>query len=174
MQHHVLRASRFLRDNFDTLSGRGVESEGSGFLVDEGWPARRHVKVLFEELFYNDKYKPFRVLCIERPFDGGTESGPAVEDSECDAFLAVENSADALKLLLKWPDNAPALEVAQRACDEFNKCYVLVRGFIQHAADKVNGIVEQTTLQLMDENSRYATGRVNRRHMFYLQNAVSC
>lgn len=40
---------------------------------NKGWEKKKEVKIIFEELFYNKEYKPFRVLCISSPLEGGTK-----------------------------------------------------------------------------------------------------
>jgi hypothetical protein len=55
-----------------TVVKNGVGQVALGDLL-AGFQENRTVQILFEELFYNKDYKPFRVLCIELPLEGGSQ-----------------------------------------------------------------------------------------------------
>jgi hypothetical protein len=76
--NHIFQPSKFYQGVFDTLNKKNVEIEDNHIITKSGtkivifdiftfsgFKVIRKVKILFEELFYNKEYKPFRVLCID-------------------------------------------------------------------------------------------------------------
>ena len=80
---HILQESPFFKGDYCTANKKTVEIERNiittktgienyvFILPSTGFSEPREVRILFEELFYNKQYKPFRVICVECPLEGG-------------------------------------------------------------------------------------------------------
>jgi hypothetical protein len=114
-----------------------VDLEDQVIQTREGFAEKRKVRILFEELHYTADFKPFRVLCISQPLSGSVAklperarhrdvfSRPRTSLAECAALL------DALALR----DTAPLVQAAAEVRELF-QCYVVARGFLDHARAK--------------------------------------
>eukprot|EP00058_Branchiostoma_floridae_P026603 XP_002612094.1 hypothetical protein BRAFLDRAFT_130906 [Branchiostoma floridae] len=94
----------------DTLQGRAINQRFVGF--DE----QAEVRILSEELAYNEDYKPYKILVIERPLDGITQA---------------------------------ALVRLDRNITEFQNNYMIVTGYLDHAVQKLQGICQQATEDIL-------------------------
>ncbi|XP_033115363.1 ankyrin repeat domain-containing protein 27-like [Anneissia japonica] len=77
-ENHILRPSTLGKENtFVSASGKTVNFSSDHIQTSCGFKEERKVKVLFEETYFNSRDESFKVLCIDRLLEGGTD---AVED----------------------------------------------------------------------------------------------
>lgn len=186
-----MQPSKFYQGVFDTLNKKNVEIEDnhiitkSGlfkFILDSsstiGFKVVRKVKILFEELFYNKEYKPFRVLCIERnlsfsfpshPLDmleGGPDPSnedpiPTIKFPSSRSFqeylfsLLFYLTLSCKTFLEENRINQIVLSKINDQIRDFNKTYIIVKGFEDHATKRVQPIYEQAIEALLIANPDY-------------------
>lgn len=149
---HILRASPFFAGIYETLNGKTVELEDSVIETREGFEEHRRVDVVFEELHYNKSYKPFRVVCLCMPFQGG--SRVVRRDAAAnDLFSERASLAECQKFLdtVSRSSKAPITR-AQAQVEEFGRSYVLVKGYLYHARRKILTIVDSAADELVSAN----------------------
>jgi len=144
--------------------------EGSTIETDKGFPEKRSVEVLFEELFYNADMKPHRVLCVSGPLEG--PSSVASKASTVDIFKEHHAVDEQLRWLRQHAMRGEAMNRCNRAIEEFNASYVLVKGFVDQTATKLRGIVTHCVESLCDESPVFAPCASNKRHKLVLIRAV--
>jgi len=54
-----------------TNNSKMVRFEGKYVKTLSGFKEKRRIRVLFEETFFNSKDQTYRVVCLERPLEGG-------------------------------------------------------------------------------------------------------
>eukprot|EP00027_Filamoeba_sp_ATCC50430_P015787 CAMPEP_0168567090 /NCGR_PEP_ID=MMETSP0413-20121227/14801_1 /TAXON_ID=136452 /ORGANISM="Filamoeba nolandi, Strain NC-AS-23-1" /LENGTH=407 /DNA_ID=CAMNT_0008599221 /DNA_START=185 /DNA_END=1408 /DNA_ORIENTATION=+ len=119
-----------------------------------GFSEPREVKILFEELFYNKQYKPFRVICIEYPLEGGQRIKVTQDGVRFPSFKSLSNCISFLK---SFPENVIVLAKIREQLQEFNNTYVLVKGYESHVIKKVESFVDQAFEALCIANADFRT-----------------
>eukprot|EP01104_Vermistella_antarctica_P013860 TRINITY_DN4267_c0_g1_i1.p1 TRINITY_DN4267_c0_g1~~TRINITY_DN4267_c0_g1_i1.p1 ORF type:complete len:739 (-),score=144.42 TRINITY_DN4267_c0_g1_i1:86-2302(-) len=74
LECHISKPSPYFQGQFSTLDDRSLDITKSEITTGGGFPDKRVVKVLFEEQVYGKSNSSFRVICIERPLEGGDEA----------------------------------------------------------------------------------------------------
>ncbi|PRP81145.1 ankyrin repeat domain-containing protein 27 [Planoprotostelium fungivorum] len=149
IQDHIFSPSPYFAGQFQSATNKSVEIQDNHIVSKSGFDRPTRVKILFEELFYNQEYKPFRVLCIETPL-----VGPRPVSSI--THFPTERSLDICQDFLQSSDeNELVLRKIDDLAEEFNTSYVFVKGFIEHARKRVGNIREQSTEYLLCANSDY-------------------
>ncbi|PIK49120.1 putative ankyrin repeat domain-containing protein 27 [Apostichopus japonicus] len=72
-ENHILQADEEHAGVFTTLNGKELQITADGLTTRKGFDTERIVHVLFEETFYNDSDDSFKVACIDRLLEGGTD-----------------------------------------------------------------------------------------------------
>lgn len=158
---HILASSPYFQGSFTTLSDKSVELEDNHITTTEGFAEQRRIKVLSEELFYNAQSQGFRVLLIERPFIGGTE----VTDNH-QSILPKERTATAVKYFLdSFPENEIVLQKIDETTGEFNKTYVIVKGFESHVVRKVQELYNYAVEALLCANPVFREFHIRNRNL---------
>ncbi|XP_071958222.1 ankyrin repeat domain-containing protein 27-like [Antedon mediterranea] len=77
-ENHILRPSTLGKETlYLTASGKTVHFIGDYIQTSSGFKDERKVKVLFEETYFNSRDESFKVFCLDRLLEGGTD---VVED----------------------------------------------------------------------------------------------
>lgn len=149
---HILRASPFFAGVYETLNGKTVELESSVIETREGFGERRRVDVLFEELHYNCSYRPFRVVCLSLPFQGG--SRVVRRDAAANDLFSDKTSLEECRKFIQTVGKASMASItrAESQVADFGRSYVLVKGYLYHARRKIQSIVEVATEELVNAN----------------------
>ncbi|XP_071507715.1 ankyrin repeat domain-containing protein 27-like [Diadema antillarum] len=72
-ENHILQPQQDEQLNvFHSLNKKQAKVTGTEITTGEGYKEQRVVRILFDETFYNDSEESFRVLCIDRLLEGGT------------------------------------------------------------------------------------------------------
>ena len=66
---HILRSSPYFLGEFLTLNGKVVVIENDTMVLKDGFLSKGEVRILAEELFYNNEYQPFKVIRIGKPLE---------------------------------------------------------------------------------------------------------
>eukprot|EP00288_Rhodomonas_lens_P013241 CAMPEP_0177702076 /NCGR_PEP_ID=MMETSP0484_2-20121128/6949_1 /TAXON_ID=354590 /ORGANISM="Rhodomonas lens, Strain RHODO" /LENGTH=444 /DNA_ID=CAMNT_0019213347 /DNA_START=48 /DNA_END=1378 /DNA_ORIENTATION=+ len=158
---HVIKASPFFAGIFETLCGKTLDFEDSVLETKKGFPDKRRVKVLFEELHYNSDFKPFRVLCIEKPLQGGSQVALDAATRRAGGGLEEGKTLQACQALLqslKLHDLTP-LSKARVAIADLFRSYVIAKGYLDHANSKLLAIFDSASNNLLEAN-RQTLGRL--------------
>jgi hypothetical protein len=131
---------------------------GPGY-TDEG----REVTILFEELFYNKQYQPFRVVCISRPLEGGSDRPSATisPSTSPPSLSSLCTFQQCCHYLHSWPENELVLKKVLERTREFNQCYEIVPGFEQCVVDKVRTMCKDAVEALLCANKTFRKAQNN-------------
>eukprot|EP00057_Strongylocentrotus_purpuratus_P024854 XP_011679328.1 PREDICTED: ankyrin repeat domain-containing protein 27 [Strongylocentrotus purpuratus] len=73
-ENHILRQEDEQLSIYETLNKKKAKVTGIAITTGEGFKESRSVHILFDETFYNANEESFRVLCIDRLLEGGTNN----------------------------------------------------------------------------------------------------
>jgi hypothetical protein len=125
----------------------------------------REATILFEELFYNKQYQPFRVLCISRPLEGDAsgerreESRAAVSTSSAPtsprALSALSTFQQCVQFLHSWPENEVVLKKLSDRARQFCQSYEIIKGFELCVVNKVRTLCKDAVEALLCANKTF-------------------
>lgn len=92
-ENHILQADEEQPGFFTSWNGKELQITTDGLATRKGFESERIVHVLFEETFYNDSDESFKVVCIDRLLEGGTD---IVEDPVLTCLETVDDCAEFL------------------------------------------------------------------------------
>lgn len=92
-ENHILQPVDEQLNTFRTLNKKDVTVTSIDITTGEGFKEQRKVHILFDETFYNDSEESFRVLCIDRLLEGGTN---IIEDPVLTCLETYEDCCDFL------------------------------------------------------------------------------
>jgi len=176
---HILVSSPYFKSEYTNLLGQCVELRDRQLHTKTGFDEPRVVDILFEELFYNDQYESFGVLCISAPLSGRiappAKSSRSTRRHTC---VGLRSESEWLEILRKHFGHNASAQIIRRLekfSHEFNKSYVLVKGFTDQAGLKVfeciGGILERLRI---DDNAKdevavgievYLTSKIHKKVM---------
>eukprot|EP00743_Colponemidia_sp_Colp-15_P009505 GILK01010393.1.p1 GENE.GILK01010393.1~~GILK01010393.1.p1 ORF type:complete len:582 (-),score=103.01 GILK01010393.1:127-1824(-) len=171
VQTHVLQPSPYIHGHFLTLSGKGVEIKNNLLQTTNGFAQPRTVRIICEELFYNEDGNCFRVLCIEAPLEGGAE---VFKSPDKDLFRECDTAEGYIDYLKGFSENQSALKRLDQSVRDFQDVYVMVRGFEYDAGRKVRQLCESAVEDLCSTNKQFAKALKNRRYQQLFKEAIEC
>ncbi|KAI8491724.1 hypothetical protein Bbelb_305290 [Branchiostoma belcheri] len=153
VETHILRTSPFFQGQYistDKDGSKTIAVEEGNIVTLEGFQDEAEVRILSEELAYNEDYKPYKILVIERPLDGTVQasaSRPRSQSMLGDAqrITYQENH----QYLFSFPECKKALVRLDRNITEFTNNYMIVTGYLDHAVQKLQGICQQATEDIL-------------------------
>ena len=146
---HVLRLSPYFVGQYLTANGRSVglvDGRSLQCLAGGGWSRDdegRVSRIVERETYYDDDYASFTVLRVDMPLEGRVsadyERAVQLEGAGGSLLrlLPRRSVLDHESLLQRLTGDSSALQAVQRFVQQFNSSYVLVRGFLDHAGQKV-------------------------------------
>lgn len=142
---HTLKPSPYLKDEFSTLDGKTVNIREKKVVTGKGFRYPRTLHILAEESCYNDNFESFRLLLVSAPLVGrvpesALAAGPASKRRVDPLAIARRSLATHSKVLSAsvGPQEYPRLKRRLRSfVTQFSSNYMLVRGFLSHAAKRV-------------------------------------
>jgi len=135
---HVLRPSPFFKSHYVSTNDSAsinIEIENCAVKTPSG-----AIKILMEETAYNDNYKPYKILMIERPLcsifgnkdesqtDNASGKGYVLSLNECTQFLE------------SFRECAGSLELLDKKLHAFNSSYMVLPQYLQDAVIKLQNI----------------------------------
>eukprot|EP00118_Oscarella_pearsei_P005260 m.23964 g.23964 ORF g.23964 m.23964 type:complete len:501 (+) comp28556_c0_seq1:69-1571(+) len=139
---HVLRPSPYFKGRFITKSKKRGELE---FEIEDGmiqgvsgFTEPFKCAILSEELGYNKQYEPFKILVVDRPLDPDAQA-PIAADAESRFVRKPEqpSASECLRFLWSQPLLHKVVQDLQKCVSTFNQSYVIVEGYLSHAASKL-------------------------------------
>lgn len=139
---HVLKPSPFFKSHFVSTDGNNSKS----FEVEDCYikTPTGMVKVLMEESAYNEDYKPFKILIIEKPLCSSSHVKEETHDSSTSSKNPKLLLAECTAYLQTIPDSTAILEVLDKKIGLFNSSYMILPQYLQDAATKLQGISKWT------------------------------
>lgn len=148
IENHVLKQSPYYQDEYITVNGKSVSYNSSQLICKQSnqWTQDRTVTIQAQELYYDDQFESFSILRVTLPLDGkisddylrsleasnGADSSrPERRSISQHEQLLVRLTGDSIK------DNNSIFGSIHKFIVQFNTSYVLVKGFIEHAGQKV-------------------------------------
>ncbi|XP_066293250.1 ankyrin repeat domain-containing protein 27-like [Branchiostoma lanceolatum] len=153
VETHILRTSPFFQGQYistDKDGNKTIAVEKGNIVTLEGFQEEAEVRILSEELAYNEDYKPYKILVIERPLDGITQSSTSRSRSqsilgESQRITYQENQ----QYLFSFPECKKALLRLDKNITEFKNNYMIVTGYLDHAVQKLQGMCQQAVEDIL-------------------------
>jgi hypothetical protein len=159
-ESHVLRPSPYFRDEYLTANERTVLLADGCLHTRDGFPEKRQARVLGEELHYNADFQPFKLWSLDGVLDGdppaprSSSSGSAksttsstsssgAASAAASVFPAEYDLAGYVRYMRASRETADALQEVARRAREWQRTYLLVKGYVSHAVAKVRSLVDQ-------------------------------
>ncbi|XP_070572550.1 ankyrin repeat domain-containing protein 27-like [Ptychodera flava] len=174
VETHVLRPSPYFQSHFvssDKHGSRSIVLENGHIHTKDGFPTNTAIKILSEELGYNKDYKPFKMLIIEKPLDSTLKSREDPSSPTLDLQETRISFQDNKRLLFQFPEHKTALAVLDQNIRQFNSNYMILQGYLDHAAQKLKDICFHTTENLLKVN-RHRRMNSDRRIVDLITNGV--
>eukprot|EP01127_Copromyxa_protea_P002855 TRINITY_DN12788_c0_g1_i1.p1 TRINITY_DN12788_c0_g1~~TRINITY_DN12788_c0_g1_i1.p1 ORF type:complete len:503 (-),score=54.06 TRINITY_DN12788_c0_g1_i1:7-1491(-) len=164
---HILKPSPLFKEVYvvATVEGKTCEIEDQCIVEKEGWEEKRKIRIIDEELFYNQHYKPFKVLLVDQPMMGGTASHLTGYADVPQIMPNPKDWSSCLEYLRSFPENEIVLRKIDQNTEQFKQSYVLVKGFEDDAREKVSKLVETAIEQLLCANIFYRKMQDNLRQL---------
>jgi len=138
IESHIFKPSPYFLGEFCSLDNRTIRIERNQIFLKEGYTKLGQViTILGEELFYNEDYQSYKVYCIEKPLEALVYTGDPVFQYPFPKERTVEGDT---KYLLSLNKAKRVLEKVDKLTYEFNNSYILVRGFLDDALNKIRKI----------------------------------
>lgn len=155
VETHILKPSPMFQDNYittDRLGSKSVVLDGHEINLLEGFEHSSNIKIVSEELCYNKKYKPYKMLIIESPLVGAVK-GRRGSAGLSDAFLKPRITFDEnVKFLNLFPECRFQLLNLDKSIQQFNHNYLMVKGYLQAAAEKLKKIWQENVEAVIKAN----------------------
>eukprot|EP01125_Pyxidicula_operculata_P017104 TRINITY_DN5955_c0_g1_i1.p1 TRINITY_DN5955_c0_g1~~TRINITY_DN5955_c0_g1_i1.p1 ORF type:complete len:445 (+),score=42.31 TRINITY_DN5955_c0_g1_i1:11-1345(+) len=150
---HILKPSPFFQGIYEVHndSEKTCEIDGDLIKTTKGFPEIRKANIIYEELFYNQEYKPYKVVLINLPLMGGSSK----INIQTPGFSPMPPSKDwdmCMQYLYQFPENTIVLRKVNEKIQEFLHTYVIVKGFEAHVRSKIAVIVDMAVEQLLCAN----------------------
>jgi len=130
IESHILQPSPYFQGEYITLNQKTVNIEDNNIKISDDYGETRKAKILFEEVFYNKDDRSFKVLCLNIPLVGNYEVTGITK------LPSTKNLQECIEFLFSSPVNRVVLSKINEQIAEFNKSYVIVKGFEHHAVEK--------------------------------------
>ncbi|PIK38335.1 putative ankyrin repeat domain-containing protein 27 [Apostichopus japonicus] len=156
VETHILKPSPMFQDNYistDRLGSKTVVLDGHEIILVEGFDNPSKVKIISEELCYNKKYKPYKMLIIESPIVGEVK-GRRGSAGLSDEFLKPRTTfVENVKFLNLFPECRFQLLNLDKSIQQFNHNYLMVKGYLEAASQKLRKIWQENLEALIKANN---------------------
>jgi hypothetical protein len=144
---HILQPSVFGEREFTNLNGTVVNFEEKN-LIFLGNP-RRTVRVIQEELYYDDNYNSFKVLKVLVPLIGGVTRAYIESISNTSAGAEKRTIVEHKEFLTKKLNNGGQVAFVKLSAfaDRFNQNYLLVKGYFADTGASVRDTCSRIRLE---------------------------
>lgn len=169
IEKHTFRPSPLFKDHYITKDGKNpgnISIEDGNIVTAQGFPDKRKVKVISEELGYNKRSETFRILIIDRPLIGSVQLKKEDDGFLYDSQILLTHAESPL-FLSRIPGSARALAFLNKEIETFCTNYMLLPDFLDDAAEKLRTIWKEATqlfLSCFDEkipsDLKFVKGRI--------------
>jgi hypothetical protein len=153
LQHHILRQSEFSEQEFVSLSGIVTTFEGDSVVVHANPSAgatRRTLKVVGEELYYDDNFESFKVLKVNFPVVGKVTQKYLDSLSAKERRIGIEKrSLEEHTMLVRQQLGANYSRAQSKMADfgqRFCNSYLMVKGHFADTGDTVRNTCKEIRL----------------------------
>lgn len=194
VEYHILKPSALYQETFETLKDSScvVQLEGDKLVLQgAAWPpTATSTRILFDELFYNKKLQPFRVVCIEKPIvslsaalaASGDSNGSISTATTTAAFEAsnlqtkmipITTAGAAFQFLSEYAENVIVLRsFRQKHFEPFSKSFSIARGRELVSLPSIRELIEDSVDQLICANADFRLLLANKNHLRQLHVVV--
>eukprot|EP01129_Flabellula_baltica_P009530 TRINITY_DN3904_c0_g1_i2.p1 TRINITY_DN3904_c0_g1~~TRINITY_DN3904_c0_g1_i2.p1 ORF type:complete len:369 (+),score=62.74 TRINITY_DN3904_c0_g1_i2:360-1466(+) len=130
-----------------------------------GFQKLRQIKILHEELCYNQNFEPYRILLIHSFFVGGDMTVSKTNENET---IITNNIRSCIEYLSSFSENFPVLRELNEEVRNFKSSYVFVAGYEHDAISRVGNIIDQYTKKLIAVNNEFKRMKGNQRQYMEL------
>ncbi|CAG8439385.1 1786_t:CDS:2 [Ambispora gerdemannii] len=148
IETHSLTPSPYFQGQYLSVNGKVVCIERNAVKAISGFKEARKVRILEEQLLYNETYS-VRALILEKPLEGEGK----VSEVFGMGIPTERNHETDLQFLQSFPNNLQSLMELTHAVAEFNETYVFVRGYAPSAVDKIVQLFQKAVQNIMESNS---------------------
>lgn len=134
---HILKPSPFFKSHYvstDKEESLSVEIEGETMHTEEG-----SVRILSEEIGYNDEYKRFRILMIDKPLDLIYCNK---NETEVDSASHSNLISNCKQFLQSFPQHKEVLFKIDKRLTQFTNNYMILPEYLHNASLKLQEIVK--------------------------------
>ena len=184
---HVLRSSPYFVGQYLTVNGRSVgltDGRTLHCLAGGGWgrdEEGRISRVVASETYYDDSFHSFTVLRVDMPLEGRVSADYELlvrsegSGSGLVHLLPRRSLSEHEALLQRLTGDGGVLQSVQRFVQQFNSSYVLVRGFLEHAGQKVADACSRLSQEALSKAAQRAKDAGSlRRQVAEVSAAVEC
>mmetsp|Transcript_20552 Transcript_20552/g.41454 ORF Transcript_20552/g.41454 Transcript_20552/m.41454 type:complete len:521 (-) Transcript_20552:85-1647(-) len=143
VKSHVLKPSPYFKDCFTLLEKEKVVAiKGKEIVCRQGFRYPRTVQIIAEETCYNDDFEAYRLLLVSAPLVGRIRTATIARPIKARDKLAVarRSISEHKRCIKAYLGDSKVLNTFQRELqefiDHFRGNYVLVKGFVDDAAQK--------------------------------------
>ncbi|XP_062518311.1 putative uncharacterized protein DDB_G0284213 [Corticium candelabrum] len=145
VEMHILSPSPYFRGQYVNWNKSRAEFEIDEDLITaiKGFQKPFSVRILSEELAYNKKYEPFKILILDHPLDPSLTSS-LVSDTTESVSQPGKSSLEYCQFLQSKRHAQKALAQLDKEIVAFNKNYVIVEGYLDQTASRLETICKQS------------------------------
>nr|XP_022339980.1 ankyrin repeat domain-containing protein 27-like isoform X2 [Crassostrea virginica] len=148
---HILKPSPYFKSQYQTLHSPHkvvqLEENGKEFRTVEGFSEEHIVKILNEELGYNQDFKPYKILILECPFNPSLKGKAAVSNTTdaSNGFSAFQTYAESISFLKSFAEYTMVLRQVEENLKQFNANYMILKDYFSEVEDKLKSLCQQVS-----------------------------
>ncbi|EDV22633.1 uncharacterized protein TRIADDRAFT_59078 [Trichoplax adhaerens] len=161
---HILKPSPYVQGQYYATDGSNkiiFNIKLNTIQVISGFQKGFETQIIGEELGYNKKFEQYRFLLIEQPLDPNFKisSSNGDQDSILDKLKPVETLKECYDFLFEFSEHKEAMLELDKGIYTFLTSYVVVVGYLDHAAKKLRSLAENCEKQILERNHQLAIDR---------------
>ncbi|CAJ0756582.1 611_t:CDS:2 [Entrophospora sp. SA101] len=136
IESHSFIPSPYFQGQFQSINDKVMIIENNHVKTLKGFKEERIIRILSDELVYNEAYKSVQVLVLEMPLEERNH----------------EMDLQFLKNILSSSHNDSSIKSMEDMVEEFKETYVYVRGYAGFTVDKISQIFQKSVLSFLESN----------------------
>ncbi|CAJ0759709.1 11714_t:CDS:2 [Entrophospora sp. SA101] len=154
IESHSFIPSPYFQGQFQSINDKVMIIENNHVKTLKGFKEERIIRILSDELVYNEAYKSVQVLVLEMPLEGEWKK----MNSEKFGGICIppernhEMDLQFLKNILSSSHNDSSIKSMEDMVEEFKETYVYVRGYAGFTVDKISQIFQKSVLSFLESN----------------------
>ncbi|CAG8575910.1 10319_t:CDS:2, partial [Acaulospora colombiana] len=150
IETHSLKPSPYFQGQFQSVNKKVIAIEKNWVKLISGFKEDRNIRILSEELVYNESYKSIQVLILERPLEG---EGKSTDSNYPILSIPTERNYEMdLRFLKDILDNDNPIKDLENMVEEFNETYVYVKGYSGFAVERITQIFQRAVRSILQSN----------------------
>lgn len=170
---HVLRPSPFFKSHYVTTDENNsvcIEMEDSTLKTPSNV-----IRILMEETAYNEHYKPYKVLIIEKPLSCSSKNNDEADTDEKSRKGYILSLKECTIFLESLPGCSRRLELLDKKLHAFNSSYMVLPHYLQDAVIKLQNIRHWAVEEIQQAVSYSSPHRFTKAELsIALENYIMC